>query len=287
MKRLFFYTSTCVLSAFMVLGCSGNTEKLGVELRGDTTPTIGVVEQVTLDMKMENCVLTLDAKGQQLEGIGNFTGYQRFESEYVSEDKVRVLYHSDKEIMRMEIGGISQSETTDGVLNGLPVIGTLTNGEWTFVLESSEEPSPEQREKLKELAEESSGEGELYPLHRVQVGDSWALEKDSMKKFLGSNATNLQGSGIMEFREQLNFEGHPCAHLFFDLEIEGDIPSKTGSGRHMKMALQGEIYRSLDTYEDLYVNASGEMGMGETLSKNGMSMQMSMSGPIVITARQQ
>ena len=290
MKNTIFRTlnsAAMIMLLLVITGCSkandSSSDGSSISLKSDATPPIGRIEIQGFEMSMTNSTISMEMQGQSMSGIRNMKVTRLVEKEILAKNKVRLTQIVDSESFDMQIMDQAQNDSKTGPLEGIPLIGVLNEGKWTYTLESGAAPSDEQQSKLDQLSDKSSSD-DYYPEHRVQVGDKWELDAKAIKKLMGDDAENVSGTGTMEFREQVTYQGHTCAHLFYEFEAEGDGTSEEGAVSNMKKSMQGEVYRSLDAFIDIEVNATGHLEINEKMTQNEMTMTRTMSGPIEIKA---
>jgi len=259
------------------IGCG----KSGVLLRCDSALKKGTVVREITEFLIDGGSVTLDSGGQLISGQMTSLNTTAVETERLATDRVRVLRLVDSGKTTTTGFGETEDETTTNPLQGIPVLGKLSNGKWVYSLESGTATS-KQLKKLKSMSDEITET--LYPSHRVRIGDRWDIDPQAVKVFLGEDVLRFSGTGSMALNSLTQYAGHECAQLTLILQATATWLDDENNEVTVDLGVQTEILRAIDTFTDLSQNGKGYIKMSGDILSNGSRIKMSLTGPVKISS---
>jgi len=262
--------------ALIFIGCG----KSGVLLRGDSTSKKGQVLREINNVIFNEGATEIDSEGQLLNGQITSCTTTAVETEILATDRVRVLYLVDS-VEKTTIGFDEDGvKTTTNPLQGVPILGKLSNGKWIYSLETGV-ATIEQQKKLKSMSEQTTES--LYPFHRVRVGDRWDIDPQVIKVLLGGNSIRFSGTGSMALNSLTQYEGHECAQLTLILQVTATLLDDENNEIARDLVIQAEILRATDIFSDLSLLGKGYIKDTADILSDGTKLKMSMISPIKMT----
>lgn len=259
--------------------------KSGVLLRGDSTPKKGTVLREITEFIINDGSMSFDSEGELRSGQMTYLVTTFVETERLATDRVRVLHLVDSvKTTTTELGepeDETEDETTTNPLQGVPILGKLSNGKWVYNLETGA-ATIEQQKKLKSMSDETTET--LYPSHRVRIGDRWDIDPQAIKIFLGGDMLRPSGTGTMKLNSLTQYEGHECAQLTLTLQVTATFLDDENKEKTMNLGIQAEILRAIDIFTDLSLNGKGHIKVSKDVLRNGTKMKLSITSPVKITS---
>ncbi|MEM9227686.1 MAG: hypothetical protein AAGA45_06930, partial [Verrucomicrobiota bacterium] len=148
MKHLPFFV---LLSAFLLSlgGCGTEKAKEAINLRGTWEPAAGTRYTESMSYEIQDGTMTIKVDGETFMEAGIGVKTQRsITTEYLSATSKRMVETKNLTSNTVDNGGEVNAAEQEGPLVGLPVIATLSDGQWSYALESGE-ASPEQQKALR------------------------------------------------------------------------------------------------------------------------------------------
>ncbi len=218
------------------------------------------VTEAVAAMDKVSAKMSVDGKITEMTGNRKDTRTTRWEG--LGQGKVRRTLTEAKTEGEIVANGekMPPPEARDSLVS-VPLIGSYTDGKWTFKLEKGE-ANPVQQMSIGKFTESRSKESAvaLYGDVPRKPGDKWEAASDFLSDEILGKFTpldELQGKISLEFQEVKPFQGTPCAVLkvTFDLSLPKDTESAQGSAN---LKGSGTIYRSLADHVDLSWQLNGD-----------------------------
>lgn len=274
-----------LLLSVLIIGCENENDDVTEAtfvLQSPLVRPIGFTEVQTESATIGEFTITYDIRGQSVVGTMTGTAEAVLEIEQVDSTKLEILIRVGTMENSIQRGVNRQDDSETNSLQGLLVVATLLEEQWSCAMKSGD-PGPEQKKELAQMAVGLNAERYVYPEESVAVGDNWELSLPAIQLLSGSlESKPTRGSGTMEFREVIEFDGESCAHLFFDLEYNGSSRDDQGHKQLTAINMKGNIYRSLATLVDVSGKTNAQIRITQPIEDNG---SMLMTGPASTTTR--
>ena len=277
--RNLLWATAALLVTLAISGCG----REGIDLRGEAVLVKGSVLRETSEWVQEDNVAVYYTNAQAVKEYLTSKGTTVTETEQLSPESVRVLHISDT-FRQTRTGSAGVFEETEvGCLQGVSVLGNKRGSKWIYNLETGS-ATPEQAKQLSAMSEgQEFADADLYPTHRVKVGDRWAVDPQALGALLAAGAGGFSTSsqGWMELRGLETRDGHRCARLIFGLQLMATIAEDEDLPGSLELSVSGEIYRDLDSCFDIFISGKGHMTSSRTIVVEGALVQASITGPVL------
>lgn len=251
----------------------GPRQKVGETIRIDTTTTM-------TDGTMEVTASTFAFNGKADSTTRRVMDLTILEMQRDQVTALRVHFIADTQSQTVEMMGQTSQSTTDGPLHGKTVVGTLSDGQWSFQLEGSQ-PTAEQSQYLQDLAKNFQFHDRAalaYPDHPVKIGQSW--EVDAAELHTGFDRLQRPRGKLIYTLEKIEeVDGEQLAHISVEMDFSADLPGEDGAS--IRMIGTGPLVRSLKTYVDKSATLTGTMELNLTQSAE---TSVRMVGPMTMTS---
>ncbi len=258
----------------------------GVVLHDDAVGEVGTVTRTEAVADMSGGQVRYEIQGVTVEGEISTRVERIVESRVLDDSVIRHLVEKDRTDVSMDFLGQRLEEQEAGKLEGIAVLGEKTNGQWSYRFEEGE-PTVAQQAELHFLEKWTRAEDMLYPKHPVRVGEQWELEPEIVALWVGSGFTEIldsSGQGFMELVEITRRDGREVARLSFNLDGRVIARDDEAGEQDVEMVLEGEVFRALDTLEDIHSQAEGRVRIEGKISEQGMEIGMSVDAPLRTTS---
>lgn len=280
MKHRSHFLRHLTLLASLTLISSVCFSQEAVNLTGEPEPKPGRTWREVTEAVMKDGTMNMAMGDQQMNGTCDSTESTIATAEELKDGKVRLIIEKEVSSNSITLGGRTQSNDEQGPLVGIPLIAEKTNGKWTFRLEKGQ-PTPEQQEELDGLADDKAIDAEIYPDRKIKVGESWSMSPKAIAHLMGEDTPNASGKGTLTLKDIVEHNGQRCALIELDFEGSGTMTDDSGVAVQMTMAMKGDIYRSLEMFEDIKADLKGNIDMTSS-PQEGFSMKM--GGPLTLTS---
>lgn len=259
----------------------------GYNLRGPA-PSVGETFRIESVVKMSEGDLNINAGGMRMAGKAGMNMFHTTETTILemnddSVTRVRIKYISDRQEQMMDLMGQRQTSENENPLHGQTIVGTYTDGSWSFELEQGS-PNPALRAQLESLANTYRFDDKraVYPDRKVKVGEEWEVDaSDVQSHFAG--ADKPEGTFTIKLDKVEEVDGEPIAHLTVTMNVSSDVTADGPGEARMSMTATGPVLRSLKTFVDTSTNMTGRMEMNMS---EGDDVEMNMSGPMEFTGKE-
>jgi hypothetical protein len=201
------------------------------------------------------------------------------EAENGEATKWEIFYELETtELVKTTEDGKTESSHETGPLQGFTVLCNLENGIWKKLLKS-EEPTPQQKLKLKD---EKRAGSSIYPSYPVAMGESWQVPLDAFGSMTGGQPMN-SGTATATLVRIEECDGEKCAVTRVNLKTSGSQATEGGQLMDVVYDVEGTEYRSLKSRILLKGEMSGIIKGSGSRMTNGRKCWMSFSSPISVT----
>jgi hypothetical protein len=253
---------TVLACALMLWGCGSKK----AQLKGEPRFKTGALIREESTMTVTGGTVTIQTGGQTVTGTVTFDEKSIEETEWQSPDKRRVTVVQDSTEMVTTIMGEQRKESAHSPIEGLKVLANRVGGNWTCTLEDGA-ANDEQADELKNMADALNVEDRIYPDGALPIGHRWEADPGVVKSMFGTQLASVSGTVSFELKRVEKKDNHEYAIIGVTLKITGISTDTDNTQIITRMALQGEIHRSLalfyDTYEELRGKAEYETKLVE------------------------
>jgi hypothetical protein len=165
-------------------------------------------------------------------------------------------------------------ETDQSKLIDKDLDGTLTDGIWKFALADGE-PSKEEQEALVKISW-GADDDVAYPAKRIKFGEVFKMKTEGMAGLGGMLEHDIGGQVRGYLKEIVELHGHRCALILLDIDVHGKMDMR-GEAVQVTFKLKGQVYRSLDVFEDLKRVLKGTISFGGDFDAFSISSQGNVS----------
>ena len=259
----------------------------GYALRRGGQISVGDIIREEMKMVVNNGDIeyTFD-NGLKANGTIKMTMTSLFETEIVDSDKngetkVRVHILRDISEMTINVAGEETTEIERGPLDGKKLVGKKESGLWMFSLQN-DQPTEEQSKALEAHARTYEVADLAYPNNKVSIGETWDLPETFIIRILGPEMTRTSGSGASTLKEVVDYKGKKHALIIGTMKMKGTDEV----GLTTEISAQGHYYRDLEKFVDVNADLKGTMKVWGEFMEDGVSGQMSITGPLIINLTQ-
>ncbi len=248
-KLAFTLSLTCLLGTAALQG-----EEERYLLRGHPTAEPGVLVKYEGVSKMRDGKVYSDT-GEDL-GFAYMSNILNLQWESISPTKVRILL--SKGFLSLSSQLQPEPIVVENTLVDHVVEGNLVGDLWKFTLAEGE-PTEEQRDRLLDIERAAYSDFLMYPTKPMAIGETYEIPADVISIGLEPEAVLLdEPTGTLTLVDVVDYEGHRCAKIQLDTTLHMQYLDEGGS-RIFKIKDSTLIYRTLDTFIELYEEESSEM----------------------------
>lgn len=267
-----------VVFAALVVGCGPK----GVILSsGNGTIKMDSYREIS-DFQWDG-VVKINLGGRTAEGSQIAEQSVVMDATFVSDSEADVVFVKHESSLEAEMYGDKEKTSDTEALQNKAYKGKRIAGGWQFELQDGD-PTPDD-EKMAEILSNLIHNDRVYPSQRVKEGDRWAVGNELVKKWKAFDVDEMEGEGSIEYFGLITYDGSPCARLLFNWEGRMKMEEEGVEGGEMTLELSGEIIRTLDTFQDIKVEAEGTMKMSGKETEHGQDMDLAIVGPLRIQSR--
>jgi hypothetical protein len=233
-------------------------------------------------MNNASLFMTLDFSGFNISGFATLDNSRSATVRQVSASRMEVLIDSQMIGETRTINGETFSQQLPSSLLDIPLVAERDGDRWDFRLAEGV-PDGSQALELQVLSATTTDDDAMFPAAPVEPGSSWPMNAAQLTPFFGAFPEDLAGSSEMTLVKVTQYRGHRCARLRFSM----NVTARTiilGNPTTQTIKATGEIYRSLEIFENLTVQQQGTMKITNPYNYGGESALRTVEGPFTATA---
>lgn len=276
-------TFVAIAFAMAAVGC-GDSYDLHDEV------AVGDIYRSVSNFSIRNGHLTVENAGQSAEFPMEMQADVITETDILKVDggepvRLKTTHIVEETSMKMEVPGEPVEEAPDhGALEGRSLLFEREGEKWKSRLVGGD-PTEEQAIAIQDYGSPWLTNG-IVPDHEVEVGDSWTIDGDQFKEWLGAGKGDASSGRVQVYFEQVvEYDGQSCVLLSVQVDASFQMPITSENSGTTSLSGEGFIYRSLSEKIDLYSKISGTARIEGDVFEQGQMIHTTISGPFVLEER--